>query len=53
MRGTGRATGDVQDAGFSTEEGRQLDQLLLEIVHAPGDVPRPDASLYPADPDGF
>ncbi|MCO7218283.1 MarR family winged helix-turn-helix transcriptional regulator [Klenkia sp. PcliD-1-E] len=52
-RPVARATGELQDAGLGAEESRQLNQLLLKVVHATRDLPRPDASLYPADPDGF
>lgn len=52
VRPIARATGDLHEAGLTEGESRQLNELLLKVVRATGDAPRPDASLYPAAPDG-
>ncbi|WP_369131184.1 MarR family winged helix-turn-helix transcriptional regulator [Modestobacter roseus] len=46
--GVAQATSDLGDAGLTADESRQLNELLLKIVRATSDAPRPDASLYPA-----
>lgn len=47
-----RGTSDLQDAGLTTEESRQLSELLLKIVRATGDPPGRTLASTPPHPTG-
>lgn len=40
--GIAQATSDLTDAGLTSDESQQLNQLLMKVLHASNDIPQAD-----------